>query len=386
MRKTDMLKALFIGPFIWILFSCTEDKNQFIVEGTIVNADNKILYLENIGTSTIMLLDSAQLKGGASFKFKQQRPATPDFYRLRLGNQFINFVVDSTETVNINGDAADFAKSYTLEGDAKNEKIKELTLLQLNASVEYNQLKKQYESAEISAEEYADLVIQILAKYKAVALQYIYEDPLSQVAYFALYQQINSLLIFDPYDKTDSKAYGAVATAWNLYYPDSPRAKQLYNLFTGSLAFFRNNNRPIEIVEGNPKDIYDISLPSIEAKEVKLSEVGAEKLVLIDFTAYSMSESPIHNIRLSEIYEKYKSKGFEIYQVSLDVDDHFWKNASANLPWVAVRDPQSVQSEIVRKYNVSELPTSFIRNKEGEIIARVESYDSLEKEISKYLK
>ena len=385
MKKIDILKVLFSCLFIWILISCTEDKNQFSVEGTIKDADNKTLYLENIGTSAITLLDSVKLKGNSSFRFKQQRPATPDFYRLRLGNQIINFAIDSTETISINGNATNFAKGYVIEGGIKNEKIKELTLLQLNSSIEYNQSKKQYDANEISADEYAEQVTQTVAKYKTLALQYIYSDPLSSVAYFALFQQINNLLIFDPYDKTDSKAYGAVATAWDQYYPNSSRAKQLYNLFASSLSFFRNN-RPLEIVEGDTKELFDISLPSINSKEVKLSNIGDGKLTLIDFTAYSMSGSPIHNIRLAEIYEKYKSKGFEIYQISLDTDEHFWKNVSTNLPWITVRDPQSVQSNILRKYNIGELPASFIRDKNGEIVARVESYNNLEKDIIKYLK
>ena len=385
MKIVNILKVLFFCLSICFLVSCEENKNQFSIEGTIKNADNKTLYLENIGTSTITLLDSVQLKGSSSFKFKQLRPATPDFYRLRLGNQIINIAIDSTETITINGNAANFAKDYTVEGNAKNEKIKELTLLQLNTSIEYNQLKKQYEMAEISVDEYTEQVSNALEKYKTVALQYIYADPISPVAYFALYQQINGLLIFDPYGKADSKAYGAVATAWNQYYPDSPRAKQLYSLFAGSLAFLRNN-RSVEIVEGDSRELFDVSLLSFDGKERKLSEVGDGKLTLIDFTAYGMSESPLHNVRLAEIYEKYKSKGFEIYQISLDTDEHFWKNAAANLPWITVRDPQSIQSDMVRKYNVSELPSTFLRNKEGEIVARIESYDNLQKEISKYLK
>jgi alkyl hydroperoxide reductase subunit AhpC len=103
---------------------------------------------------------------------------------------------------------------------------------------------------------------------------------------------------------------------------------------------------------------------------------------LIDFTSYGTKESPARNILLAELYEKYKSKGFEIYQISLDTDEHFWKNASVNLPWVCVWDQQSVNSDILRKYNVSEIPTSFIRNREGELVSRIESYNQLEKDIA----
>jgi glutathione peroxidase-family protein len=144
--------------------------------------------------------------------------------------------------------------------------------------------------------------------------------------------------------------------------------------------------RTIQITEGNAKELFDIALPSIDEKIIKLSEIGDGKVVLIDFTAYSMKESPSHNILLAEIYNKYRSKGFEIYQISIDTDEHFWKNASINLPWICVYDHQSIYSEILKKYNVTQIPTSFLRDKEGEIVSRIESIKDIEKGIERYLK
>jgi len=70
----------------------------------------------------------------------------------------------------------------------------------------------------------------------------------------------------------------------------------------------------------------------------------------------------------------------------LDTDEHFWKNAAVNLPWTCVRDPQSVNSEIAAKYNVSKIPTGFIINRKGEIVKRVEDYTELENDIVSSLK
>jgi hypothetical protein len=338
-----------------------------------------------VGTSKITVLDSLKIKGNGSFRFKQKRPDIPDFYRLRLGNRLINFAVDSTETITVRGDTAHFAKNYTIEGSSESEKIKELTLLQLKASIAYNRLQKRYDAREVTVEQYREEIDQIVESYKTRAREYIYSNPLSTSAYFALFQQIDQMLIFDPYDKTDSKAFGAVANSWNLYYSDSPRAVQLYNLFTGSLAATRSK-RSISVTEGNSLELFEIILPSLDGKNRKLSEAGKDKLTLIDFTAYRLKESPLHNIFLAEIYQKYRAKGFEIYQISLDEDEHFWKNASVNLPWICVREPQSDNSRILQRYNVTQIPASYLRDKAGDIISRIESGKDLEKEITKYLK
>jgi hypothetical protein len=373
-----------VTVIIALFTCCSGDNDQFTIEGTIRNAAGKTLYMENVGTTKLTLIDSLQITADGSFQFRYKRPEAPDFYRLRLNAQIINLSVDSTETIRITGNAENFAKDYTVEGSPECEKIKELTLLQLTANQEYNRWQKQYEARKVSIDEYVKQINKVVEDYKTEARKYIYSNPLSPSAYFALFQQINQLLIFDPYDKTDSKAYGAVANSWNLYYPESPRSVQLYKLFTQSLAILRGE-RSIEVTEKNARELFDIVLPAPDAKNIRLSEIGVGKFTLIDFTAYSMAESPAHNIFLAEIYGKYKSKGFEIYQISIDPDEHFWKNASVNLPWICVKDPQSIYSQILKNYNVSEIPTSFLWNPEGDIVARIESDNDLEKEIGKYL-
>jgi hypothetical protein len=72
-----------------------------MVKGNIKDGNEKMLYLENVTTSKVVLLDSVKLGKSGSYKFKHERPVAPDFYRLRLNHQLINFVIDSTETVTI---------------------------------------------------------------------------------------------------------------------------------------------------------------------------------------------------------------------------------------------------------------------------------------------
>jgi len=371
-----------LAAFVFI--ACTN--NKFTIEGKVQDGAEKTLYLENITTSAVVTIDSVVLGNDGSFRFRRLRPKAPDFYRIRLKDQFVNLSVDSTEIIKVQADALNFARNYTVEGSSECSKIKDLTFLQLTTSEAYNQLQKQYNAKEISMDEYAAKAKEVVDTYKEKATKLIIANPASASAYFALFQQVNGLLIFDPYDRQDAKMYGAVANNWNIKYPKAPRTEHLVNLFKNSLLAFREEQTTPVPKEVNGKQFFDISLPSIEDNEIRLYEVGAGKVMLLDFTAYELENSPQHNMDLMNVYQKFKSKGFIIYQVSLDRDIHFWKNAAINLPWTAVIDPQSIYSDIAKKYNVTNLPTGFLFNKNGDIVARIDDYRNLEKLIEAQIK
>ena len=63
----------------------------------------------------------------------------------------------------------------------------------------------------------------------------------------------------------------------------------------------------------------------------KLSDLKG-KAVILDFTIYQSAVSPTHNYMLRDLYDKYAGQGLEIYQVSLDADEHYWKTTADNLP------------------------------------------------------
>ena len=372
------------------LFAACDHQSDFTVKGVVSDADGQVMYLENVGVSSVTLMDSVKLNAAGKFQFKKPRPAYPDFYRLRLNNQLINFAIDSTETLSFVADAETFATSYTVEGSENGKAIKNITLAQLDANQLIQRLRKAYEAGEVSDTLYAEEVKKAAQAYKEVALQYVYSAPMSPAAYFALFQQIDGLLFFDPYDATDSKAYGAVATSFNHIYPESPRSKHLYNLALQSIKVIRSKReQPAPTVLAAMADrevgFMEIDLPNLRGENVKLSTVAEGKPTLINFTAYALEWSPELNMTLAELYAVYHSKGLEIYQVSLDDDLHFWKNAASNLPWTCVRDPQSVYSSVAALYYVRQLPALFLLDKKGNLVKRIEDLKTLEADIKSVL-
>lgn len=369
-----------------LLFVSCDNKQSFLVKGTITEAEGKVVYFEHIGLSSATVIDSVKLKKNGKFSFKQTRPEAPDFYRLKLGDMAINLAIDSTEEVSITAKPETFATEYSIEGSDNCTKIKELTLLQLATNEAYNKLQK--EKQQLSPEEYGQRLNELVEAHKEKARNYIFSAPGTSVAYFALFQQINNMLIFDPYDKTDNKLYATVATSWDMLYGESQRAKHLHKLTLQALSVLRGQkSNPFENIEVKTSlSYFEIALPDLRGNTVKLSEVVEKgQVVLIDFTAYQARFSVAHNMNLAGIYEKYRAKGLEIFQVSLDSDLHFWQNVASNIPWISVRDPESIYSKIAATYQARNLPVSFILNRSGEIVKRIEAGENIETELLKVL-
>lgn len=385
MKQISTRLLTVLGLCMFFLSACN-NSSDFTVKGVVAEADGQLMYLENVGISNVVTLDSIKLAPGGKFKFTEKRPEYPDFYRLRLNNQLINFAVDSTETISFVADAGTFATSYSVEGSENSKAIKAITLAQLDANQAISRLRKEYEDKMISDTTYRMKVLAAADAYKEVARKYIYSAPMSTAAYFALFQQIDGLLFFDLYDRKDVKAYGAVATSYNHTYPESPRSKHLYNLTLQSMKVLRAQ-RPVDYSNVETKEIsfLDIELPDVRGEVVKLSTVAPGKVVLINFTAYQTEWSPALNMALGELYTKYHDQGLEIYQVSLDSDFHFWRNGASNLPWVTVHDPQSVYSQVAGLYNVKQLPALFILDRKGNLVKRVEDVKKLEADVKAVL-
>ena len=354
----------------------------FTVQGEITDAADKMLYLEHTGLEGIIPLDSTELNESGSFSFSSARPEAPEFYRLRIENQIINFSIDSTETVEIHAGFKNLSTEYQIEGSENNTKIKELVLLQAELQKQVNQLAQSGLPIGIAQ----DSIQSLVNAYKdTVKRNYIFAGPNKPYAYFALFQQLNGYMIFDPLsNKEDVKCFAAVATSMNNMYPHADRSRNLYNMVIKGMKNTRTpQTQPLQIPADKIEEtsIIDIPLRDVDGNLHHLTDLKG-KVVLIDFTIYGTAESGARNLLLRELYNKYKGQGLEIYQISLDTDEHFWKTSADNLPWICVRDPQGPYSTYVRMYGVSQLPTSFLVNRSNELSLRIDANTDLDAEIN----
>ena len=381
MKKKSYIAAALIA----LGLTACHNEPSFHVEGTVSGAADKMLIIEHSGMEYIEAIDSVELNENGTFKFSVPSMLTPEFYRLRVDNKIINFAIDSTETVRIKADYNHFGTEYDIEGSTNNKKIKELVILQSKLQNRIQQLSKSGMPIGIAK----DSLFNLISDYKKnVSRNYIFKAPQQSYAYFALFQQVNGMMLFDPLNnKEDVKCFAAVATSLNNLYPHAERSRNLYNMVIKGMKNTRVvQTKEIEIPQEKIKEtnIIDIALKDLKGKTHHLTDLKG-KVVLLDFTVYATSESGARNLALRELYKKYSDKGLEIYQISLDPNEHFWKTSSDNLPWICVRDPQAQYSTYANVYGVTQIPTSFLVNRENILSLRVNEKTDIEAEIKKLL-
>ncbi len=385
-KMKHICKAAAVALAALSIASC--NKNQFTVEGQIAGAKDSVLYFENVGLEGINVLDSVKLDDKGEFSFSQDAKTAPDFYRLRIADQIINVSIDSTETVQVKGQYPGMAANYTISGSENCAKIRELALKQMDLQAKAIALQSNSELGIVKAN---DSIQTLIDAYKEeVKRDYIYKEPYKAYAYFSLFQAIGNYLIFNPRtNKDDIKAFAAVATSWDTYYPHAERGQNLHNIAIEGMKNQRivdakNADIQIDASKVQQAGVLDIQLIDNKGKLRKLTDLKGQ-VVLLDFHVFAMDESPARIITLRELYNKYHAQGLEIFQVSLDPDEHFWKQQTAALPWISVRDEDGVNSQRLMLYNVQSVPDFFIIDRGNNLVKRAAQIKDLEAEIKSLL-
>ncbi|HET9570331.1 MAG TPA: TlpA disulfide reductase family protein [Bacteroidales bacterium] len=379
-------RTLFVSIcLLFLLIGCTRSP-RLEVEGKITNANGKVLYFELFGIDKTQVLDSVKLDKSGRFKFKTILPEAPEFYRLRIDNRFIHLGADSAAIIKLHADGVNFGNDYKISGSKCCEDIRMLSRLQGATLMSVDSLSALLNTKQLLQADYQEKMLQVFDRHRELARKTIYDNPRSPAAYFALFQRLHNYLIFDPYDAADNKSYAAVATSWDTYYPNSLRSKHLKLLTLQGMKEIRQSRdaRKIDIQEKSKQALLEIKLPNVYGKIIPLSALQG-KVVLLDFTVFQADFSPSRNLYFRELYHNYAEQGFEIYQVSLDADEQYWKTGANNLPWICVRDNNSAQSSYLRTYNVQSIPTYFLIDRNGDIALRDAMVNDLNKEILKLL-
>ena len=379
-------KAAAMFTAAMMIASC--DNNKFTVEGQINNAKDSVLYFENVGLEGIQVLDSVKLNDNGEFSFSEAANLAPEFYRLRISNQIINVSIDSTETVQIKAEYPDMASNYTVSGSENCEKIKELALKQMTLQSQVISLQQ---NTTLGVNTANDSIQSLINAYKEdVKINYIYKEPMKAYSYFALFQALGNYLIFNPRtNKDDIKAFAAVATSWDTYYPHAERGQNLHNIAIEGMKNQRivaaqNADIQVEASKVQEAGVLDIALIDNKGQERHLTDLKGQ-VVLLDFHIFALEDSPTRIIMLRELYNKYHAQGLEIYQVSLDNDEHFWKQQTAALPWINVRDADGINSQRLMMYNIQAVPDFFVIDRGNNLVKRAAQIKDLEAEIKSLL-
>lgn len=389
MKLTQLIPSAVLVMALMAVSSCTERK--FTVEGTIKGAQDSTLYFENVGLNGPETVDSVKLSADGSFSFSEKAPGAPEFYRLRIGRQIVNVAIDSTENIKVQADYPTMSYGYKVSGSAECDKVRELALMQMDLQSHVDAVVG---NPNVSYQAAADSVQKMLVAYKdKVKRNYIFAAPMRAYSYYALFQTVTFqgrvMLIFDPRaNRDDVKVFAAVATSWDTYYPNSLRGKNLHNIAIEGMKNVRiieaQQNQTIDANKVDVSGVIEIALPDNKGNIQRLTALKG-KVVLLDFNLFQSDASVKHNMWLRGIYNKYHNAGLEIYQVSVDPDEHFWKTSTEALPWISVRDENGLNAQSLAMYNVQQLPTFFLIDKNNVLQKRDIQIKDIDAEIKSML-
>ncbi len=380
--KINIKHCLAAALTLLALASC--DNNKFHIEGTITEAKDSVLYLEHMSMNGPEVADSVVLGSDGSFSFSGEGVKEPDFYRLRIATSIINVSIDSTETVTFKAAYPTMATQYEVEGSDNCAKIKELSLLQMQLLGKALAITR---DETIGATQTEDSIEKLVEAYKEnVRRNYIFKEPQKAYSYFALFQTLGGKLIFNPREsQEDIRCFAAVATSWDTFYPGGERGENLHNIAIEGLKTLRIQQQramgpAIDPSQVEVTNIIDVPLVDNKGRQRSLKELKG-KVVLLDFHVFSAPKSMQRIMMLRELYNKYHARGLEIYQVSLDENEHFWKTQTAALPWISVHDDDALESRYLMRYNIQQLPTFFLIDRSNSLYKRDAQIKNIDDEI-----
>ena len=368
------MRKILIAVSMVLLISCS-GRDTIRIQGNFIKAANKSIYLDEVDINNSINLDSAEVNKGGEFSFKFTT-AEPSYYQLKISEtNFITLLAEPGENIYIESDESFLPNGYTIKGSEGSTLIKLLDDRLLKTQASLDSIITAYKSR-MDEEGFDMLESELNEKYSMVVnqqrrftIQFILENISSLVSIKALYQKYDSIT-YVLYDIKDLQYLKIVADSLKVYYPDSKHTRALITDLNNEMDRF-NAQRMSELVTSSASSTIEIELPTPEGDTISLSSLHG-KYVLLSFWASWDEVSVGQNIELKRLYNQYKSRGFEIYQVSFDSDPEAWKQAIRfdDLPWINVSDLKYPNSPVVSMFNIQKLPANYLLNKEGEIVGK----------------
>ena len=365
----------FIGILsAFLLFSCTNNQgtNGFSINGEIKNYAKQKLFLEEVSLNDgAVTIDTAITDGDGEFSIKGN-VREKSIYRIRLQNSAAYFLIlNQNEKINFSANA-ETPVGYTVSGSAESEALKKLIDTIASNNQKLDALKIQY--IEMQKKFASDSALKTF-KNMADAKVNLY---MNEVKIFIDTTHYNLAAIFavsvlNP--EKDLATVNKLSERLQKQMPDSKYTKD----------FIKKYGNIVEDLVG--KHFKEIELPSFDKKYIKFSSIK-NKWVLLDFWASWCPPCRRENPNLVKAYQKFKSKNFTVFSVSLDDNDGKWFDAvkADHLDWKThVSELKGWESKVCKDYYINQIPTNFLISPEGIIVARDLRGEELQKKLEEVL-
>ncbi|GAA3976230.1 AhpC/TSA family protein [Mucilaginibacter dorajii] len=365
LKNLAVYSVLLLSVF---LYSC-KDGSQFTINGTIKNPGSiKLVYLIEADSTQIKVVDSTTLSENGKFQFKHVAPYA-NLYKLRVGstggadqsaaaNNVYDLIAKNGDDIDFETDNNDVSHSYIIKGSDDSEKIKEFNKISNFYGAKNTKLVAEYQDKSQKLGKQSDSLLKVympvfqknLADYGAAVLKFVNDNKTSLAGFYAA----TSLDVY----KFEPQLV-AYADDIKGNFPGNP----------GVQTFVKQMEKikPVSIGHKAP----DFTTIGIDGKQVSLADYKG-KYVMVDFWASWCAPCRQENPNVVKQYAAFHSKGFNILGISLDKDKAAWQKAinDDKLEWAHGSDLNSFEGPTERLYNIEAIPSNFIIDPAGNIVAK----------------
>jgi thiol-disulfide isomerase/thioredoxin len=336
--------------------SCSEkqENSGFRIKGKITNNTDKIISLNEITNQGLILLDTATVNADGTFEL-QGKVSEKTFSTITTPNGAVVLVLDSASDIVVSIDAQN-PDAFGVNGSAESEELRKIMQANNVFMIAMRNMENKYASLTKGNIPSASVQAMIRNEYDSILLARKSElvklanNTNNVVAYFVT----NFLLPdadFEFLKQVDERLYSNM--------PASKYAAELHGRVEMMKKTAIGQAAP-EIIQNDPF-----------GKSVALSSLRG-KYVLVDFWASWCRPCREENPNVVRMYNKYKTRGFDVFSVSLDDNKDAWIKAinDDKLLWTHVSDLQKWNSSVVKDYNIEGIPFTVLLDKEGKILAK----------------
>ncbi len=343
------------------------------IEGVLDGGENREVVLEEMAAREYIPIDTVTLDADGRFLINFD-PEQTAFYVLRIGGaSYVTLLVDPGQKITFKGTYGE-NDSYRVEGSEGSEALMELsaehkrTLNEIGDII--NQIRKSqemenYTELKMGLDLKFDSITNSFKSYSADFIKRKQESLSILIALYNLYGQ--DLPVFDPYE--DFQIYLLVDSLLQSHYPEFELTLLLHAqvLEAGNSKQKNEDDRRPDVGEIAP----DFVSSRPDGSQMALSDLKGD-YILLSFWAGWSSLSREENPYLKKIWNIKGSFPFSIFQVSFDGEKAIWAGAieEDELTWDHVSDLQRWESAIADLYGVEKIPSNYLIDPEGKIIAR----------------
>ena len=329
------------------------------ITAVVADAPSSDVVVKLLDVNRFEVLDTVTLDktGKLTYKVDVEKGQPEFIYLFRGETRLASLILNAGDNVTV---TADTTGKCTIEGSEESVKLAEVEREYSAAQARMTALA--YRIDESVNPKYADELRNELGReyisYYRSRIKYVMENSHSLSVVPIFFQVIGTdLPLFA--QTTDAIHMRNIADSLATVYPESKYVKALRQEADKRFGYLALQNR---IRSASEIAYPDVELPDINGQKQKLTEVDAKVIMLAFWTAEDAAQKMFNLDILKPVYEDYHSKGFEIFQVSLDVDKGLWAQVvkEQKLPWISVCDSKGAASQYAAAYNLPALPAFFI--------------------------